>query len=355
MATVRVIGPSEELARGGFWHATLLSLSLVLFCEGVLRRKGRSLGARLCLGGLLCIAALAGIAAVTEMRPTLAIQALYAANCVLVLHAVWRLLDQRQASASDRLIFWALLALALQLLAHIVFPISFGPVVSLFENARLAFTADLAQAVTGIIVSAMVLIATTTEIIHDLRNDRDTDPLTQVLNRRGFEERGGDLIARKSNLPAAMIACDIDHFKRINDTYGHSAGDAVLRSITATLLEQTKPSDLIGRVGGEEFAILLPGTSGDDAALLAEAIRKRIECRTFPALAPRTRITASFGVAEYRPGDTVWDMFTRADSLLYEAKAAGRNRIQVETSDHAPSGIRRETTHAPANSARMGA
>ncbi len=155
------------------------------------------------------------------------------------------------------------------------------------------------------------------------------DPLTGAYNRRYFKGRMEEEIerAKRTGRPFSLIMFDIDKFKDINDNYGHEVGDLTLKKVARTVKDRIRKSDIFCRWGGEEFLILLPETTLDGAVKLAEDLRERISQIEIPG---GERITASFGVTEYRPGDTPRDIRIRVDSLLYRSKASGRNRITAE-------------------------
>lgn len=158
------------------------------------------------------------------------------------------------------------------------------------------------------------------------------DGLTRLTNRRSFLERSETEFARASRVPETGISCvmmDIDFFKKINDSRGHHAGDAVLVKTAALLLAQARPYDEVARYGGEEFAILLPETSLEDAAKIAERLREGIASQNIVVDGKPVPVTASFGVASYpAPGiETISDLLKVADKALYKAKYSGRNRV----------------------------
>jgi diguanylate cyclase (GGDEF)-like protein len=165
----------------------------------------------------------------------------------------------------------------------------------------------------------------------ELRRLADVDVLTGVATRRAFMEATQRAITLASERrPLAVIAVDIDHFKMINDRYGHLAGDKVLTVVGEELRRECRTPDLVGRLGGEEFAILLAHTRLESAVSVAERIRQRL-LTTVVSVTEATHITAtaSFGVAAFTPGDTYEDLLGRADIGLYRAKRAGRDRVVV--------------------------
>ena len=153
-----------------------------------------------------------------------------------------------------------------------------------------------------------------------------TDPLTGAFNRRQMESRLAESIAvaRRGGRPVSALLIDIDHFKRINDERGHEAGDDVLKGLVLLVKERSREIDLMFRMGGEEFVLLLPATAEPEAARLAEELRASIA--EAPLLAGRP-VTVSIGVAELRADDDRESWIKRADEALYAAKNAGRNRV----------------------------
>jgi len=158
------------------------------------------------------------------------------------------------------------------------------------------------------------------------------DPLTQLGNRRYFEERANAVLSRvrRRARPVSLLMIDIDHFKAINDHYGHPVGDDVLRALAATLAASLRAGDVCGRLGGEEFAVVLPDEDLEGAAASAERLRATIERLQVGTHTPHGRVafTVSIGVAALpRDGDTLEALLERADARLYRAKEGGRNRV----------------------------
>lgn len=156
------------------------------------------------------------------------------------------------------------------------------------------------------------------------------DALTGAYNKRYFEEalRKAFGPTHGTTVPLSLILFDIDHFKKINDTWGHAAGDAVLRQVTDIVRGQVRNRDVFCRVGGEEFALLLDGASLADARRAAELVRRTIEMTAFTFEGKRIPVTVSLGAAERLPPDSSPEsLYRRADARLYEAKRSGRNRV----------------------------
>jgi len=159
-----------------------------------------------------------------------------------------------------------------------------------------------------------------------------TDPLTGALNRREFTtlaEQESQRLHRYGR-PLSILMLDLDHFKQLNDAYGHAAGDLALQRFTTLCCSTLRNIDIFGRWGGEEFVALLPETDAEGAAVIAERLRKAVSESVLMYNGNRITHTVSIGVAQYRAGETSVDTaLSRADSAVYDAKKAGRDRISV--------------------------
>ena len=174
----------------------------------------------------------------------------------------------------------------------------------------------------------------THRLAHEVQQERDRaealariDFLTSLNNRRAFFELGDAVVnvAERYDHPVTALLLDIDHFKAINDAHGHAGGDAVLRAVAGVMLHRA--ADVAGRLGGEEFALLLPETPVEAAATLAEKLRAGIEAMVVQHQGKTVRFTASIGLAGRARGESLEQLIARADSAMYEAKRAGRNRL----------------------------
>ncbi|WP_051246955.1 sensor domain-containing diguanylate cyclase [Thermomonas fusca] len=189
---------------------------------------------------------------------------------------------------------------------------------------------------------ALIGLVTDITELHELKEELQrqvrTDSLTGLANRRSFQERAETEFARshRHGMPLSLVAIDIDHFKRVNDDFGHAVGDQVLQDFAHCCQHVLREEDLCARTGGEEFCILLPDTDAAAARVIAERIRlMTASCRPCPEH-PALTITASFGVACVEPSDPSFDtLFSRADRALYTAKQQGRDRTCVLRADPA--------------------
>ena len=171
--------------------------------------------------------------------------------------------------------------------------------------------------------------------LDDVRRESRLDPLTKIANRKSFDEGLETAVAeaQSGHQPLCLLIADIDHFKTFNDTYGHQTGDQVLRLVAMTIKSNIKGKDLAARYGGEEFVAILPSTDLEGAVIVAENVRRAIQAKELLKRSTNEklgRITASFGVAAFRPSDTPSSLLERADRCLYAAKHAGRNKVVSE-------------------------
>lgn len=213
---------------------------------------------------------------------------------------------------------------------YVLLPLSLGG-----EQLSPRFTQSLywVGALFTIMVSAMMMagsmfFAVLHDVMRHMNRERQRDPLTQLLNRRGFHEHWATSSTVERQGRYAVLACDIDHFKQVNDTYGHAYGDQVLQSIAAVLREQVRATDLVARFGGEEFVILLAQADAPAAWRVAERIRQQIEAahiaKTFTE-----QVTISIGVSwvQSTSAAALEQALQVADQQLYQAKQQGRNRV----------------------------
>jgi len=193
--------------------------------------------------------------------------------------------------------------------------------------------------------TAVVLMLGMADRMRAFRHERDhaqyeaeRDPLTGVLNRAGIERRLDWALAAAAGeyRPLAVLFLDIDHFKKINDSHGHAVGDACLGALVRIIATELQYGDQVGRLGGEEFLLVLPGADRRRARDIAEHIRRGVELRCARIADIPLAMTVSIGVAESRRSDTVADLIARADGAMYTAKRAGRNRVMTTGATNVP-------------------
>ncbi|TBU92844.1 GGDEF domain-containing protein [Stutzerimonas kirkiae] len=163
------------------------------------------------------------------------------------------------------------------------------------------------------------------DVMRVLHEERNRDPLTQLINRRAFFESAERALQDSNLAPWALLACDVDHFKQVNDTWGHTAGDQVLQSVAHILTEQVRRDDLVSRFGGEEFIILLNRSDAGHARSVAQRIQSQLALTRFSAIPGK--VTVSFGLTLVTSAADLAHAIERADISLYQAKQSGRDRI----------------------------
>jgi two-component system, cell cycle response regulator len=172
-------------------------------------------------------------------------------------------------------------------------------------------------------------------LVEEARQLAMSDPLTGLMNRRAFVEAMGRELSRANRygLPLSMLLLDVDHFKKVNDTRGHEAGDLVLKGVSATVHSIARKSDIVGRWGGEEFVLGLPQATAAGARVAAERLRRAVADASFALPdGPALRVTVSIGVAHGVKGEPLETIVARADEAMYLAKSRGRNRVETEES-----------------------
>ncbi|MDJ0612091.1 MAG: GGDEF domain-containing protein [Rhizobiaceae bacterium] len=184
-------------------------------------------------------------------------------------------------------------------------------------------------ALLALMLALSLMAACVVDIMAEIRTKTENDLLTGLKIRRVFEDQAKAIFEDNSrvDLPMAMILADIDHFKNVNDNFGHQVGDRAIAAFGKLLREQVRDSDFAGRVGGEEFCIILWNANAQTARLVAENIRYRFSQIQIAGLPKNDFLTASFGVAESRDGDDYDTLFKRADEALYASKKNGRDRV----------------------------
>lgn len=314
---------ANAMASGLFY-----TLAVQLAAEAVLRRSGKRLGRAWHLCAFAAV--MGGLWYFAYVVPSLLVR-VYLQNFgygFVLLVASLQLTHLMRGRPVDRVLFWVLFAFGLHFFPRTILTIGLEAPGDLrvFQDSLFWQALHLSLAVLGAALATALLAATLSDVIDDLRRERDSDGLTGLLNRRAFEQRAVAALAGAGDAPCVLLICDLDHFKRINDSHGHGAGDEVLSAFGKLLRRVSREKDLVARIGGEEFAFLLPGATLAAGQALAERARAGLSGLVF-SFAPRGgAVTASFGIAEHKPGDTLSELFAQADRRLYQAKAAGRDR-----------------------------
>jgi diguanylate cyclase (GGDEF)-like protein len=191
---------------------------------------------------------------------------------------------------------------------------------------------DAVRPTLEVLASHIAVSLSNARMLKRLEEMATTDGLTGLMNKRALAEIGAQKVrsATRFRKPLALLVCDIDHFKKVNDTYGHDVGDFVLKGFSDVLKRVKRDTDVVGRFGGEEFVVVCEETDADGAALLAERIRAELEATTFTSELGSLNVTCSVGVATFPGAAGEWEgLFKATDDALYASKRTGRNRVTV--------------------------
>ena len=249
---------------------------------------------------------------------------------LVILTSAAAVFASRRRARIDRVLGYLLTATGLHFFAKAGLAVTAGAGVAATDYIRTNY-ALISQGSTAVLIVAVgltLLSVLVLDIMADERSNSERDVLSDLANRRGFEN---GVAAARLVAPAvrhSVITCDIDRFKSINDTFGHHAGDKVIRAFADLLKSGAAPNFIVGRIGGEEFAVFMPNTTVETAMLFASSVRRGATGITVEGLPPTLTVSASFGVAEIPVGESFDDAMRRADMALYEAKRAGRNCVR---------------------------
>ncbi|WP_354433429.1 GGDEF domain-containing protein [Martelella mangrovi] len=317
----------------GLFIATQIGLA-----EALLQRRGKSFGIAVNMAVFLitfaiyCYFLFFG----STFERTLAINV---ALFLIMFVTMLRFWIRRDDTIHDKLIFWTIVALGL---AHSVRSIGIFYSVDIVDpNSIFWQFMQVYILLLAMVLALEVLASHFVESLDRLNTLRDRDKLTGVLNREGFDRAVGGFYTDRSATLVAMTLLDLDNFKVTNDTLGHPAGDMVLRAFGEILRRETRATDVIGRIGGDEFAIFSVGLDRQGACVMAERIRNHLSQRWFSDAGMDFEATCSIGVATARSQEGYEALYRMADNALYGAKRLGRNRVVAEG---APSTVVRETS-----------
>ena len=262
----------------------------------------------------------------------MAYQLPYALMQLVGLAIVWS--SRQRRGRLDRILMAVLAASAVQFaskpfIAHALGGWGANPQAYLQSNY--ALVSQSLGTVFALAMALLTLAILVRDVLAEVTSRSETDTLSRLLNRGAFTRQAEQAVlgAMRQGVPVALVIADLDHFKSINDNFGHASGDRVIETFAGSLREAAAGHHVAGRIGGEEFAIILPGTNLAAARLFAEGTRSAFGALRIDGLPADISCTASFGVAELHPGETIADLMRRADEALYLAKNAGRDCVRV--------------------------
>lgn len=241
----------------------------------------------------------------------------------------------RRGPVERMLIVLALLAAANFIVRPVVLLAINGPYTDYQDIHTSAYwtSAILAHAIISLLLALCLFAGEALDLIRKLRFESVTDPLSGLLNRRGFEASATEMLDKclSGRLPVSLVLADLDRFKAINDSHGHAAGDRVIAAFAARLQSAAGERAVAGRLGGEEFAILLPLADAASARLLADAVRRAFSGEDIMGLPRGVRLTSSFGIAVRSGDESLQDLMRRGDEALYLAKRDGRDCVRLHS------------------------
>lgn len=326
-ATLLVAAAGSGSSPGLALMVSLFTASAALTCKtfaimtGAAKRWPATLPAAAALTALTCWAVLTGYPYKFAIFPS------HLSISLLMGEAAWMAVAQTSGKMKDhvsRAITLCLVAMSIIFTARGLALMALFDVSATFTQVKqtgFELATMLAMALPGMTMTVLMIFRTVDQTADQYRAAARTDGLTGLMNRSAFVDA--------TNLAtdgAWLIVCDIDHFKRVNDSWGHAAGDMALRCFSGMLRGVNMAC---GRIGGEEFAIFLPFATEGQARLIAEGLRTAFSLRQIDGLPADMRLTASFGIAGWVEGDTFDTVFKRADTALYCAKAEGRDRVAI--------------------------
>jgi diguanylate cyclase (GGDEF)-like protein len=312
--------------------ATFLA-AMALFNVGMARKYHVAVPWRL-MGAVFAVSVVACYS-IQDMPRQSFTRMLYYQTPYFVMQAIgaWIVWSAKERSRLDTLMMWLLAASSLQFLSKpflSYFLGGTGLTAQQYIRTDYAMFSQSIGTVSALAVALLFLVILARDILAGVTTLSETDSLSGLFNRGGFEHRAEAALraAERRGTTLSLVLCDLDHFKVINDNFGHASGDSVIRRFAGFLRDAAEPH-LAGRIGGEEFAIILLGTNLVSARLFAEGARSAFSGLPIDGLPDSWRVTASFGVAEYSPGETLSELLVRADKALYEAKNDGRNCVRI--------------------------
>ena len=256
-------------------------------------------------------------------------------GCFALIGAV-RLYGVEKRHFIDQLLFWVTVLCAVNFFLRpttIMFLAGGFTDFGSFQQSFYWTTVQFTQVMISVLFALTLMVAIALDLMAELRQEANTDKLSGLPNRRGFEREAGAALrsCAARQVPACLLIADLDHFKSINDTYGHAVGDEVIRLFGHHLAASLRPGMVAGRIGGEEFAVLIPDAEPGAARRFAEALRTDFARASNGLLPPSLVPTTSIGMCLMGPGTELYDLMRKADEALYHAKRLGRDQVQMFT------------------------
>ncbi|WP_193337824.1 GGDEF domain-containing protein [Devosia beringensis] len=292
--------------------------------------------------GLVLVSILINVAILDMPRPSLVrallYQGPYAAMQVIAV-VVMLAAPPARRGALDLLLLSLYTIGAMQFLGKAVLSSVLGPGATEQDYVTTTYAA-ISQASGAVLLVAhglLLLLLLVRASMDEMTTRSETDTLSGLLNRRGFEGRAEKMLVRahRIGLPMTLLVADLDHFKSINDNHGHAVGDRVIAAFAKVFKTAVDHRSVLGRLGGEEFAVLVPASTLVSAQALGHGIRQEFSALS-GALTPGQRLSVSLGVAQMRSGEGLFELMHRADAALYQAKRTGRDRVCVASGPDSP-------------------
>lgn len=317
---------ASKMLSNGMYYATV-----ILLCAATISRRGAALPLRLWAVTLVLGLLLLAWYTYVEVRLDARIYAVNGTIGLLLAVTLYALGRPRPGNVVDYLVTGITLLALLNFILRPALIVQDGARYTSYEGFQQSVywtTVQFASFLLTIGVSLTLMVAIALELIGELKIESRTDKLTGLLNRRGFEERASDELQDciRNGRPAMMVLADLDHFKRINDAHGHASGDAVIAAFGAVLRLAADTQAVVGRIGGDEFAILLPDSQQATAHIFVDRVRAAFRTHDIEGLSQQTAPTASFGICSHRSGSNFDELVRGADEALYAAKRQGRDR-----------------------------
>ena len=310
------------------------TIGCLILVWGILTRAGVEVPMRV-LSGIAVIGAGLGIFSLFYGN---SIEAdLYIANTTygLFFGVTALLLSQKtNCDTIERVVLWVIVVNVIQLFVRPPMSFMLSPDINVgdYRDSLYYAALTLVMALGSMVLGLSLIAACIKDQFNAVHEDFATDRLSGLLSRRSFDARVRENInaARRKNVPLSLIIGDIDHFKQVNDIWGHQVGDSAIESFGSLVLQTFRDTDICGRVGGEEFCILVWEADAKIAGALAERLRIGVASMKIPGMSDNTHLTASFGTASLQPEEGYRKLFARADKALYRAKESGRNAVEID-------------------------